>query len=175
MPRPASLRPPLPAALLLGLLALLLWGECGWSRGGKVAPALYANVAYVGRLSVAAGQPTTLPLALKLDNSLGQPCRLGGAWGEVSFEGRHWPVEAPGRVRNRVLAAGDTLIVPVVVTVVLATDSLASLRAMLQEGSTGGNSLRLALNVPYFAADAPQVARLAQSAVYLPGQPASRP
>ncbi len=149
---PPKFRRPAPAVLLgLGLLGLLLWGQCGLLKEDqKIEPGVYAYVFQVDSLFAPnANQPATLHMTLNLDNELGQPVRLKWVRGEVSFEGRHWPFSATAQLPDSVLVNHKRFLVPITFPIKTPPDSLEPVRAILREGSKGNNSLRLVLKVGY--------------------------
>jgi hypothetical protein len=169
---PSLLRWFSPLLLLLGLVALLLWGQCSFSLYGSSphVPSLSVAVARDSLSQPPTGQPAQLHLVLAFSNDLKQACRLNVTEGEVSFEGRHWPFSATSQVRGLVLPPHSRRLVSVWIPVVLPADSLALLRATLLTGSTGGNSLRLSLRATYAITSAPDSTQAAETATYLPNR-----
>jgi len=122
----------LPAPLLLGLLALLLWGQCAFRTNGGATPApnLFITVAQTDSLSAATpSRPAMLYLTLSLTNTTQKPMALHTAQGELVYRQQHWawawqpttPLEVPDQSERRL---------PIAVRL-LPADSVAQLRHAL--------------------------------------------
>lgn len=167
----------LPALLLLGLLALLLWGQCALNLNdnGRYVPTVTVRVARDSLSPAAKGQPARLYLTLAFTNHLAQACRLDTAFGNVSFEKQYWNFVA-ARAHGLELPAEDNLqrpvLLPVVIPLVPRVDSLAAFRTALRTGSRADNSLRVYLRATYAATGSePDRQWPVETATYLPAQP----
>jgi len=121
-----------PGLLLLGLLALLLWGQCSLTGSGRSTPApnLFITVAQTDSLMApTSGQPALLYLTLRLTNTKSTPVALHAAHGELVYRQQHWAwswqpptaLQVPDQSERRL---------PIAVRL-LAADSLAQLRHAL--------------------------------------------
>ncbi len=167
-----------PTLLLLGLLALLLWGQCALNLNdnGHYVPTVRVRVVRDSLAPATPERPARLYLTLACTNYLAQPGRLDTAYGNVSFGKQYWNFEV-ARVRGRVLPAKGNrqqpvpLRLPVVVALVPPVDSLVAFRAALRTGSRGNNSLRVFIRATYTTASEPDRQWPAEAASYLPAQP----
>lgn len=131
---------PLPALLLLGLLALLLWGQCGLRIGGghpALPTELLVEVKHTDRLVAASStRPATLYLTLSIFNSTPQPVVLQQMHGQLIYREQHWPwTYEPASAADRltVSSQGNQLL-PLTITIT-PPDSVAALRASLHTAS----------------------------------------
>ncbi|MVN77336.1 hypothetical protein GO988_13455 [Hymenobacter sp. HMF4947] len=131
LPRPGSA-----SLLLLGLVALLLWGQCG----GRSGPDYAVRVVRVDSLRAPfAGAPPRLYLTLGLHNRERHDFTVESMRGVLVFRGLYWnDVNDPQR--PAVVPSHTELLVPLVLCL---TDSLAcvpdSLR-LLQRALRGGTA-----------------------------------
>ncbi|MGI4832514.1 MAG: hypothetical protein ACRYFK_03535 [Janthinobacterium lividum] len=133
-------RRPLPTLLLLGLLALLLWGQCGLRIGGG-RPALPTDLMVVVKstdrlVAASTARPAALYLTLDVYNSTPLPVVLHGAQGQLVYRGQQWPwTYEPASAANRpaVPAQGHQLL-PLTIAIT-PPDSVAALRASLHTAS----------------------------------------
>ena len=161
----------MPALLLLGLLALLLWGQCAFNvnEHGRYVPTVRVRVARDSLSEATAGQPARLYLTLVVTNHLPQPCRLDTAVGNVSFNKQYWNFVA-GKGQGLELPAQGNRLLPVVVALVPPVDSLAAFRAALRTGSRPDNRLRVYLHATYATASEPTTWWPIEASTYLPAQ-----
>jgi len=165
-----------PVLLLLGLLALLLWGQCAFSLNehGRYVPTVRVRVVRDSLAPAAQGQPAQLHLTLALTNYLTQPCRLDTLFGNVSFRKQYWNFGV-AQARGLVLPATDNrqqpVLLPVVLSLVPPVDSLAAFRAALRTGSRQDNSLRVFVRATYGTSSEPDRQWPAEASSYLPAQP----
>jgi hypothetical protein len=168
--------PSLPALLRLGLLALLLWGQCALTLNehGRYVPTVRVRVVRDSLAPAAQGRPAQLHLTLALTNHLAQPCRLDTLFGNVSFRKQYWNFEVT-QARGLVLPPKDNLqqplLLPVVLSLVPPVDSLAAFRAALRTGSRQDNSLRVFVRATYGTSNEPDRQWPAEASSYLPAQP----
>jgi len=165
----------LPALLLLGLLALLLWGQCALNLNehGRNVPTVRVLVVRDSLAPATQGRPAQLHLTLALTNYLAQPCRLDTLFGNVSFGKQYWNFGVV-QARGLVLSASDNhqqpLLLPVVLSLVPPVDSLAAFRAALRTGSRHDNSLRVFVRATYDISSEPHRQWPAEASNYLPAQ-----
>ena len=168
------MRPLSPAALLLlGLLALLLWGQCAalLNAGGSTEPLaanFYASVKVDSLSKAAAGGSMKVYLKVQFDNYQPRVCRLDTVWGNVSFAGQQWAFKASSQAKGLTFERKQHQEVPVVL-LITGANSMKELRRTFYEGSTGGNSLRLDLNFTYFPGPDFSLRIKEIGASYLPG------
>lgn len=166
----------LPALLLLGLLALLLWGQCAFhlNEHGRYVPTVRVLVVRDSLAPATQGQPAQLHLTVALTNYLTHPCRLDTLFGNVSFRKQYWNFQV-AQARGLVLPASDKLqrplLLPVVLSLVPPVDSLAAFQAALRTGSRHDNSLRVFLRATYGINSEPDRPWPAEASNYLPAQP----
>lgn len=169
MPRPASAAARrLPTLLLLGLLALLLWGQCALLFPGTPTPppTLEGLVAHTDSLRDA---PSTLFLTLQLHNTIQVPVTVQEVRGSLRFGNRDFPFSATPALHGRQLLVFEALTQAVAVPLALRADSLALLRAALQPTAAGGLSrptLRWQVRYTWVGARAPYA--LGRTSIYLP-------
>ncbi len=127
----ALLRHP-PGLLLLGLLALLLWGQCGLlypsSRSSNRVLVGYA----LRTDSLRTKAPATLYVTVVLRNELRRPIVLDTLEGGLRFNGRVFPFASGAPLPSAPLAAGAKLRRHVIIPVPLPPDSLTLLLQKLQ-------------------------------------------
>lgn len=128
----------LPTLLLLGLLALLLWGQCAFSVTDSSPPPreLLVSVASTDSLRAATPtQPATLYLTLTLYNNTPRDLFLLDLHGTLDYRNQSWAWQAGG---------GQLLALPVPVQArrplaigvpLLPADSVAALQASLHTAS----------------------------------------
>ena len=151
---PGFLRPSPPGLGLLGLLAMLLWGQCGGTSG----PSFEVRVARVDSLAAPfAGAPPRLHLLLRLHSLQGDAFKLESVHGALLFRGRYWSDYNQRQNEELVVPAHANLLLPMVLPL---TDSLActpdSLRAFqlsLRGGTAHDSTLVLLLGVNTYLAD----------------------
>ncbi|UOQ96894.1 hypothetical protein MUN81_16805 [Hymenobacter sp. 5317J-9] len=143
-------RLPLPGALLLGLLALLLWGACG---NQYQAPACCGErVVRVDSLAAPLPDaPPLLYLTLGLRNDDPDAARLESVSGALLFQGLYWSDFHRPRRQGLVVPPKKELLVPLVLplTDTLACDPvlLRRLQRALRRGTAGDSTLWLNLSV----------------------------
>ena len=160
-PRAAARR--LPALLVLGLLALLLWGQCGGgARPKSTRPAVGVDITSTDSLT---SRPATLFLTVTVTNNTGRPVVLREASGTLQAETQDWPFTDSTQLRNQLVPARSErrfrLIIPLVAPP-KGAHALAALQAALATGSREDNGLRMAWRVSYSG----QRARQAPSETY---------
>lgn len=169
MPSPASTAARrLPTLLLLGLLALLLWGQCALLFPGAptLPPALEGWVARTDSLRTA---PGALFLTLRLHNTIQVPVTVQEVRGSLRFGNRNFPFSATAALRGRQLLVFEELTQAVAVPLPLPADSLALLRATLQPAPPDGPSRpTLRWQVRYTWAGARTSYTLGRTSSYLP-------
>jgi hypothetical protein len=148
-PRAAARR--LPALLALGLLALLLWGQCGLlNHIAPDQPIPHYSVRVVRVDSLTAARSTkdpTLYLTLEIHNKVHRAFSLGGVYGHLFLENHAWNNGQHYQYSGVVLAGGQTLqlplALPLTASAALHPDSLRALRQALRQGSRRQKSLVL--------------------------------
>ena len=123
-----------PTLLLLGLLALLLWGQCAallFPGTTRVPIAVKGQLKSLDSLGTA---PPRLYLTLLVRNDLSQPILVRELSGTVRYGGRAYPFSAPAALRDSLLYPWTELTQRVAVALRLPPDSLAQLRKVLQTG-----------------------------------------
>lgn len=127
MPKPLLSLRRAPAILLLGLLALLLWGQCGSAiyprSDNQRLTTLHGEVTRTD--SLRAAPPATLYLTLYFQNLTDQPIVVQEVSGALRYQGRAFPFQLP-------LAARQYIKQAVAISVPLPADSLLALRHALQ-------------------------------------------
>lgn len=168
--RPHLPTPATPALLLLGLLALLVWGQCSFSMNGSSKPRhdFGLGVASTDSLTTSPTSPPTLYVTVNLINGMRSPQRVYAARGQLFFNSQHWSfLTTAGKGRNLVVPAGEQR--PLQVAIVLVPyDSLRQLRTALAIGSNDENSLRLDLSVSHSEKHDTRPSRGIQSQYFLP-------
>jgi hypothetical protein len=123
-----------PTLLLLGLLALLLWGQCAallFPGTTHVPITVKGQVKSLDSLGTA---PAALYLTLLVRNDLSQPVLVREVSGTLRYNGRAHPFSATAALRDTLLYPWTELTQPVAVALHLPPDSLAQLRTVLQTG-----------------------------------------
>ena len=168
------MRPLSPASLLLlGLLAVLLWGQCsallnaGHGSSAPIAAGFYTNVRVDSLSKAGPGGSTKVYLKLQLSNYQRQASKLDTVRGKVSFEGQQWAFSASSQAKGLLFKKHQYRVVPVVL-LITGAHSIDELRRAFYGGSTGGNLLRLDLDVTYFTGPDFSVRQKAIGASYLP-------
>ena len=147
--------------LLLGLVALLLWGQCSFRTNGGSTPApnLFITVAQTDSLSAPTpSRPAVLYLLLSLTNTTLKPMAVHSAQGELVYRQQHWawswqpptPLEVPDQSERRL---------PIAVRL-LPADSVAQLRRAL---TTAEYLPLLYIRARYSAGTSPRVLYLENS------------
>ena len=156
-----------PALLLLGLLALLLWGQCAalLAPGTRVSIAVKGQVQSLDSLSTA---PATLYLTLLLRNDLSQPILVREVRGTLRYGGRAHLFSAPAALRDSLLYPWTELTQPVAVALRLPPDSLAQLRTVLQTGYPAENIPDIQWQAIYSLREAPGGRHKARITPYFP-------
>jgi len=158
-----------PALLLLGLLALLLWGQCAalLFPGKAHQPAEF--IGSVKRLDSLGTAPATLYLTLCLRNDLSQPALVQEVRGTIRYGGRTYPFAAPAALRDTFLFPWTELLQPIAVPLPhLAADSLALLRTLLETGYSAPSAPRLQWKISYALRQSPGSRHKARTLPYLP-------
>ncbi len=161
----------LPALLLLGLLALLLWGQCALNINdhGRYVPTVSVRVTRDSLGAATKGQPAQLYLTLAFTNHLPQAVRLDTALGNVSFNKQYWNFVATKAISVELPARGNRLI-PVAISLTPPVDSLAAFQKALRTGSRYESKLRVFLRATYATASEPNDWRPIDATTYLPAQ-----
>lgn len=140
-----------PVLLLLGLLALLLWGQCGLLNHivpDQPIPHYSVRVVRVDSLAaVRSSKAPTLYLTLEIHNKVHRAFSFGGVYGHLFFEHYAWNNGQHYQYSGVVLAGGQTLqlplALPLTASATLQPDSLRALRQALRQGSHRQKSLIL--------------------------------
>ncbi len=136
----------LPVLLLLGLLALLLWGQCALLLPGSPTPpsTLEGSVKSTDSLRLT---PPALLLTLRLRNTCAVPVTVQQVSGALRLGSRSFPFSATQALQGRQLLVFDELTQAVAIPLPLRADSLALMRALLHAGqlSQPGQQVRLGL------------------------------
>ncbi len=140
--------------LLLGLLALLLWGQCG----GPSGPSYEVRVARVDSLAAPfAGAPPRLYLTIGLRSQEGDDFKLESMNGVLLFRGLYWSDYNQPQSQELVVPARADLRVPMVLTLTdslaCAPDSLRALQLALRGGTAADSTLVLQLGVNVYTAE----------------------
>jgi len=167
MPRFAHTTRRLPALLLLGLLALLLWGQCGQLFQGSTREPVCV-VGWVKSVDSLGNAPATLYLTLYLRNNLSQPVLVREASGTLRYGGRAHPFATPHALRDTLLYPWTELTQPVAIPLHLSADSLALLRTSLDIGYPAEAAPILRWQAIYSPRQSPAVRRPARITPYLP-------
>ena len=158
-----------PGLLLLGLLALLLWGQCGsvlFPRTTGHEPALLGWVVSTDSLRNTA--PATLYLSLGLRNTLHKTATLKEVDGALVFNGRTYPFSATAVLHHTPLAHEAKVTQAIAIPLRLPADSLALLRAALATEHMAGSGPRLAWRASYSVSQYPNGNLWGQTSGYLP-------
>jgi hypothetical protein len=148
------MRPPPLYLLLLGLLALLLWGQCG----GPSGPSYEVRVARVDSLAAPfEGAPPRLYLTIGLHSQERSEFKLESINGVLLFRGLFWSDYNQRQSQELVVPAHTDLLVPMVLTLTdslaCAPDSLQELQRSLRGGTAHDSTLMLQLGVNAYIAD----------------------
>ena len=156
-----------PTLLLLGLLALLLWGQCAalLAPGTRVPIAVKGQIKSLDSLGTA---PATLYLTLLLRNDLSQPILVREVRGTLRYGGRAHPFAAPAALRDSLLHPWTELTQPVAVALHLPPDSLAQLRTVLQTSYPAENIPDIQWQAVYALREAPGGRHKARITPYFP-------
>lgn len=147
----ALLRLPLPSLLLLGTLALLLWGQC--NNNDPDAPACCGErVVRIDSLAaLLPGAPPVLYLTLGLRNDDPDHVKIESAYGALLFRGQYWSDLNKVQSREIIIPAKKERLVSMAFPL---TDSLACdpnllhrLQQALARGTAGDSTLVLELSV----------------------------
>ncbi|MBD2721977.1 hypothetical protein IC234_07540 [Hymenobacter sp. BT189] len=147
---------PFPSVLLLGIVALLVWGAC--NNRHEVSACCGERVVRVDSLAASLPDaPPRLYLTIGLRNNDPDAARLESVRGALLFHGLYWSNFYRPRRRNLMVPPQKELFVPLVLRL---TDSLACdpkllprLRQALRQGTAGNSTLRLELHVNLFLKD----------------------
>jgi hypothetical protein len=146
----ALLRLPFSSVLLLGLLALLLWGACNNSSD---APACCGErVVRVDSLAaLVPGTPPRLYLTMGLRNDDADNAKIESVSAALLFRGLYWSDPNEGSRREFIIPAKKERLIPMVLPL---TDSLAcdpkllrQLQQALATGTAGDSTLQVELSV----------------------------
>ena len=135
-----SARRPLPILLLLGLLALLLWGQCGIRIGGG-HPALPTELLVVVKhtdqlVAASPTRPAMLYLTLSIFNSTPQPIVLHQMHGQLIYREQQWPwTYEPASVADRLTVSSQGYQLLPLTIAITPPDSVPALRASLHTAS----------------------------------------
>ncbi|MFD2720775.1 hypothetical protein ACFST9_18785 [Hymenobacter monticola] len=151
MPRPnALLRLPLPSVLLLGLLALLLWGAC--NNSNDAPDCCGERVVRVDSLAAPfPGAPPRLYLTIGLRNDDADQAKVESMYGILIFRGQFWNDLNEGQRQYLTIPPKRERLVSMALPL---TDSLACdpallrpLQQALAKGTAGDSTLVLQLGV----------------------------
>lgn len=167
-----------PTILLLGLLALLLWGQCASQLFPGTAHEPPTFRGWVKSLDSLRTTPATLYLTLSLRNDLSQPVQVRKVSGTLLYGSRAHPFSATAALRDTLVYPWTALTHSVAIPLHLAPDSLALLRTLLQTGYLATTSPRLRWQASYSLQQAPGTLHQVNVVPYLPllkpRQPAPR-
>ena len=155
-PQPAVSRPSPATLVLLGLVALLLWGRCAViSLFITDMPVPRYSVTRLDSLVAASPKkPATLYLTLELRNKRRHEFNLGGIYGEVIYKNHSWTAvhqyQHTGRAVGRYATEYIALALKLDASSSLPADSVQLLRRALQQGSHQQKSLFVRLNMNDF-------------------------
>lgn len=160
----------LPALLLLGLLALLLWGQCASLLFPEATRHPASFTGWVASTDSLRTTPATLYLSLSLRNDLSHPVRMREVSGALFFNGRAHPFAAPAGLRDTLLYPWTQLTQVVEIPLRLPADSVALLRTALQANRpvleyTG---LQLRWQIQYSDKQRPSARNQARTSPHLP-------
>jgi hypothetical protein len=158
-----------PGLLLLGLLALLLWGQCGLLFPGSTTAPGRVLVGYaLSTDSLRTKVPATLYVTVLLRNELHRPVVLDTLEGNLRFNGRAFAFAGGAPLPGAPLAAGAKLRRHIAIPVPLPPDSLALLRQKLQTDHLLPTDPRLSWRVRYDTEAPPHSRTLRVMQPYLP-------
>jgi hypothetical protein len=157
-----------PALLLLGLLALLLWGQCGLLF--PISTPTYRVLAGYAHStdSLRTKAPATLYITVVLRNDLSRPIVLDTLAGALRFNDRAFPFASSAPLPSAPLAAGAKLQRHLAIPVPLPPDSLALLRQKLQTDHLLPTDPHLSWRVRYDTEAPPHSLTLRVMQPYLP-------
>jgi hypothetical protein len=140
--------------LLLGLLSLLLWGQCGGTSG----PSYEVRVARVDSLAAPfAGAPPRLHLTIGLQSQQGSDFKVESVHGVLLFRGLYWSDYNQRQNEELVVPGHANLLLPMVLTLTdslaCAPDSLHALQRSLRGGTAHDSTLVLQLGVNAYTAE----------------------
>lgn len=158
----------LPTLLLLGLLALLLWGQCASLLFPGTTHEPGAVKGWVKSLDSLGTAPTTLYLTLHLGNDLSQPVLVREVSGTLHYGGRRHPFATPAALRDTLLYPWTELTYPVAIPLHLSADSLSLLRTLLDTGYPADVAPSLRWQAIYSPRQSPDTRRKAHITPYLP-------
>jgi hypothetical protein len=163
----ALLRRP-PALLLLSLLALLLWGQCGalLFPGTTRSPATVTG--WVKSTDSLRTTPTVLYLTLNLRNDASQQVWVREARGTLRFNGRAYPFTMPPALRDSLLYPWTEATQALAIPLRLSADSVALLRAALRTERPLLNGLQLQWQLWYSEKEHPTTRKQGYTRTYLP-------
>jgi hypothetical protein len=153
-----------PGLLLLGLLALLLWGQCGALLFHHAATV----TGWVKRTDSLRTTPATLYLTLTVRNDLSQPIWVREARGTLRFNGRDYPLIAPDVLRDSLLYPWTEVTQAVVIPLPLPADSVALLRAALRTERKPTDEPQLQWQIQYSEKQYPNARDKGRTRSYLP-------
>jgi hypothetical protein len=157
-----------PGLLLLGLLALLLWGQCGALLFPGTTHQAATVTGWVKRTDSLRTSPATLYLTLYLRNNLSQPVWVREARGTLQFGGRAYPFAAPAALRDTLLYPWTEAARAVAIPLRLPADSVALLRAALRTERPLANEPLLRWQLWYSEKKHPNAPNQGRTRSYLP-------
>lgn len=164
---PALLRRPL-GLLLLGLLALLLWGQCGALLFPGTTRQAATVTGWVKRTDSLRTSPATLYLTLNLRNDVSQRVWVREARGTLRFNGRAYPFVAPAALGDSLLHPWTEVTQAVAIPLPLPADSVALLRAALRTERPLVNEPLLQWQLWYSEKEHPNARIQGRTRAYLP-------
>jgi hypothetical protein len=157
-----------PTLLLLGLLALLLWGQCASLLFPGTTHASVAVKGWVKSLDSLGTAPATMYLTLYLGNDFSQPVRVREVSGTLHYGGRAYPFSATTALRDTLLYPWTELTYPVAIPLHLSADSLALLQTTLQIGYPADAAPSIRWQAIYSFQQSPAARHKAKITPYLP-------
>ena len=157
-----------PGLLFLGLLALLLWGQCASLLFPGTTHEQVAVKGWVKSLDSLGAAPATMYLTLYLRNDLSQPVLVREMSGTLRYGGRMHPFSAPAALRDTLLYPWTELTQRVAIPLRLSADSLALLRTLLDTGYPADAAPSLRWQATYSPRQSPEVRHKARITPYLP-------
>ena len=158
----------LPISLLLGLLALLLWGQCASLLFPDATRHPATLTGWVKSTDSLRTTPATLYLTLCLRNDLPQPVRVRQVHGTLLFGGHAYPFLSSAALRDTLLAPWTEATQAVTVPLRLSADSVALLRTALQTSHPADARPQLQWKIRYSDKKYPNARDQGRTSPYLP-------
>jgi hypothetical protein len=157
-----------PVLLLLGLLALLLWGQCAALLFPGTTHGPVAVKGWVKSLDSLGTAPATIYLTLYLGNDLSQPVLVREVSGTLHYGGRAYPFSATAALRDTLLYPWTELLHPIAIPLHLSADSVALLQTTLHTGYPADAAPSLRWQATYSLQQSPTARHKAKITPYLP-------